>query len=101
MRSEVDPPSARFEHERPEDRGVTRGGYDRFILRTHRLAAVTMAFVALIGSSTFAYAANLAARRDHERLEAIARTTGDRELAEQTGFRQSKSDWLLRTSGCR
>src|SRR5215204_1491385 len=55
------------------------------ILNAHRFLTATMAFVALLGWGVYAYSAHLSATRDEDRLEALARTTTDRNrlLSEQ------------------
>src|SRR4051812_15200 len=55
------------------------------ILNAHRLLTATMAFVALLGWGVYAYSAHSSAARDEDRLEALARTTTDRNrlLSEQ------------------
>jgi hypothetical protein len=55
------------------------------ILNAHRFLTATMAFVALLGWGVYAYSAHSSAARDGDRLEALARTTSDRNrlLSEQ------------------
>src|SRR3954452_19341145 len=55
------------------------------ILNAHRFLTATMAFVALLGWGVYAYSAHSSAARDAGRLEALARTTTDRNrlLSEQ------------------
>src|SRR3954464_11195740 len=55
------------------------------ILNAHRFLTATMAFVALLGWGVYAYSAHSSATRDEDRLEALARTTTDRNrlLSEQ------------------
>src|SRR3954449_597370 len=55
------------------------------ILNAHRFLTATMAFVALLGWGVYAYSAHSSAARDEDRLEALARTTTDRNrlLSEQ------------------
>lgn len=55
------------------------------ILNAHRFLTAAMAVVALLGWGVYAYSVHSSATRDEDRLEALARTTTDRNrlLSEQ------------------